>query len=76
MEEIVLKLLGRVSDSLMKAELYREIGKFEEASEMLKQVSSEGNFLIRFKRVMAEYIDKKDTKVFNLTRLMYASNED
>lgn len=76
MEEIVLKLLGRVSDSLMKAELYREIGMFEEASEMLKQVSSEGNFLIRFKRVMAEYIDKKDTKAFNLTRLMYASNED
>lgn len=75
-EGIVLKLLEHVSDPLMRAELYREIGRFDEASEMLKQVSSEDNFLIRFKRAMTDYIAKKETKAIDLTVLMYACNED
>jgi len=75
-EGIVLKLLEHVYDPLMRAELNREIGRFDEASEMLKQVSSEDNFLIRFKRVMTDYIAKKETKAIDLTVLMYACNED
>lgn len=75
-EGIVLKLLNYVSDPLMKAELYREIGRFDEATEMLKLISSEDDFIIRFKRVMADYIDKKETIAIDLTPLMYVFDED
>lgn len=75
-EGIVLKLVDHVSDPLMKAELLREIGRFDEASEILKQVSSKSNFLMRFRRLMADYIHKKETKSIDLTPLMYASDKD
>ena len=72
-EGIVLKLLNHISDPLLKAELLREIGRFDEASETLKQVSSDNQFLIRFKQAMADCIHKKETKSIDLTPLMYAS---
>lgn len=72
-EGIVLKLLNHISDQLLKAELLREIGRFDEASETLKQVSSDNQFLIRFKQAMADCIHKKETKSIDLTPFMYAS---
>lgn len=55
-----------VSDKVMKAEFYREIGEMEEAKKMLDSVVLNDKFLEKIARGIRERLEKNDCVVFRI----------
>jgi len=55
-----------ITDDVMKAEFYREIGEFDTAREILKGVKPEEDFFVELVAKIQERIDKKDTEIFEI----------
>lgn len=55
-----------ITDSVLKAEFYREIGEFETAHGILESVQAGNEFLKRVVSKIQEGIDSRDRKVFKI----------
>lgn len=55
-----------ISDNLLKAEFYREIGEFETAYEVLSSVDVEDDYLKNVQSAIQQRLDLKDCEVFEI----------
>lgn len=55
-----------ITDSVLKAEFYREIGEFEIAHDILESVKVEDEFLKRVVSLIQERLDNNDCRVFKI----------
>ena len=58
-----------VQDELLKAELYRESGNFQQCIETLSNVNVTDDFLLRIKDEIIRLAEVKDSSVFEITNL-------
>lgn len=56
-------------DGIMKAELYREAGCMDKASEVLSNAKAENDFLLKIKNEIERLANAKDPSVFEITNL-------
>ena len=55
-----------ISDNVLKAEFYREIGEFEVANDILKSVEVNDDFIKSIVSLIQEKLNNNDCKVFKL----------
>lgn len=70
-KEIVLELLQFITDPLLRAEFFREIGYFEEASVELSYAEPKDEFLLAYKGKIEELINKQEKRVVELTEMIW-----
>lgn len=64
--ENVLEIISRSGDDLFKAEMYREIGEFSKAQELLNGYTTENKFAQKILEEIGARIRDRDSKVFRI----------